>query len=150
MKTVQFTSAKLIETVTHALHETGLSAKRLELEITESLLLSGREGALAVLQQLRAYGVRIAMDDFGCGYSGLNYLRSFPFDKIKIDRSFVQNITTDPTSLAIVRAVIKLSQELGAVTTAEGVETEAQREALHAEDCCQAQGFLFSPALPPH
>ena len=143
----QFTSAKLIETVTGALQAAELSPRRLELEITENLLLSGREAALAVLQQLRALGVRIAMDDFGCGFSSLNYLRSFPFDTIKIDKSFVQSLTTDPTSRAIVRAVIRLSDELGATATAEGVETQAQLAVLEAEGCAQAQGFLFSPAL---
>jgi diguanylate cyclase (GGDEF)-like protein len=144
----QFTSARLIEIVRVALEAAGLPAHRLELEITENLLLTGREAALTVLQQLRMLGVRVAMDDFGCGYSSLTYLRSFPFDKIKIDKSFVRNIATDQTSLAIVRAVINLGEDLGARTTAEGIEERAQLDVLRSIGCNQAQGFLFSPAVP--
>ena len=101
-----------------------------------------------MLHQLRALGVRISMDDFGTGYSSLSYLRSFPFDKIKIDRSFVQDLSRSDDSLAIVKAVIGLGQSLGIATTAEGVETEDQLELVRAQGCTEVQGYLFSPPLP--
>ncbi|MDP9095519.1 MAG: EAL domain-containing protein, partial [Pseudomonadota bacterium] len=126
----------------------GLPPERLELEITESTLLSDTEMAKTVLNALRAMGVRIALDDFGTGYSSLNYLRSFPFDKIKIDRSFIEDIETNADCRAIVRAVTSIGGHLGMVTTAEGVETVSQFEQLRAQGCDQVQGFLFSRPVP--
>ena len=112
------------------------------------MLLQNSETTLAVLHELRGFGVRISLDDFGTGYSSLSYLRSFPFDKIKIDRSFVTDLATRDNSMAIVRAVTGLGKSLGIVTTAEGVETEAQFDLLRREGCTQAQGYLFSKPRP--
>ncbi|KRR14323.1 EAL domain-containing protein [Bradyrhizobium valentinum] len=145
---VQFKNPNLVSTVKEALKASGLPARRLELEITESVLLQNSEATLSVLHELRAFGVRISLDDFGTGYSSLSYLRSFPFDKIKIDRSFVTELATRDDSMAIVRAVTGLGKSLGIVTTAEGVETDAQFELLRQEGCTQAQGYLFSPPRP--
>ena len=127
---VQFKNPNLVSTVKEALKASGLPAHRLELEITESVLLQNSEATLAVLHELRGFGVRISLDDFGTGYSSLSYLRSFPFDKIKIDRSFVSELATREDSMAIVRAVTGLGKSLGIVTTAEGVETDAQFDLL--------------------
>ena len=145
---VQFKNPSLVSTVKEALKASGLPARRLELEITESVLLQNSEATLAVLHELRGFGVRISLDDFGTGYSSLSYLRSFPFDKIKIDRSFVSELATRDDSMAIVRAVTGLGKSLGIVTTAEGVETDAQFELLRREGCTQAQGYLFSRPRP--
>ena len=145
---VQFKNTSLVATVKEALRTSGLPAHRLELEITESVLLQNSEATLSVLHELRAFGVRISLDDFGTGYSSLSYLRSFPFDKIKIDRSFVTELATREDSMAIVRAVTGLGKSLGIVTTAEGVETDAQFDLLRREGCTQAQGYLFSPPRP--
>ena len=145
---VQFKNPNLVLTVKAALQASGLPADRLELEITESVLLQNSETTLAVLHELRGFGVRISLDDFGTGYSSLSYLRSFPFDKIKIDRSFVTDLATRDDSMAIVRAVTGLGKSLGIVTTAEGVETEAQFDLLRREGCTQAQGYLFSKPRP--
>jgi EAL domain-containing protein (putative c-di-GMP-specific phosphodiesterase class I) len=145
---VQFQSARLLDTVKSALAVSGLPANRLELEITEGVLLAETEATLAILQQLHALGVQIAMDDFGTGYSGLSYFRSFHFDRVKIDRSFISNITDDDSSLAIIRAVAGLSASLGMSTTAEGVETDEQLQRLRAEGCKEFQGYLFSPPRP--
>ncbi len=145
---VQFKNPNLVSTVKQALEASGLPARRLELEITESVLLQNSEATLAVLHELRGFGVRISLDDFGTGYSSLSYLRSFPFDKIKIDRSFVSELATRDDSMAIVRAVTGLGKSLGIVTTAEGVETDAQFELLRQEGCTQAQGYLFSRPRP--
>jgi len=145
---VQFKSPNLIAAVTEALAISGLGARRLELEITESVLLQNSEATLTTLHELRAMGVRISLDDFGTGYSSLSYLRSFPFDKIKIDRSFVSELATREDSMAIIRAVTGLGRSLGIVTTAEGVENDAQLELLRREGCTQAQGYLFSKPRP--
>jgi EAL domain-containing protein (putative c-di-GMP-specific phosphodiesterase class I) len=145
---VQFKNPNLIASVTEALAASGLDARRLELEITESVLLQNSEATLATLHDLRAMGVRISLDDFGTGYSSLSYLRSFPFDKIKIDRSFVSELATREDSMAIIRAVTGLGRSLGIVTTAEGVENDAQLELLRREGCTQAQGYLFSKPRP--
>jgi len=145
---VQFKNPNLVSSVKAALQASGLPADRLELEITESVLLQNSETTLAVLHELRGFGVRISLDDFGTGYSSLSYLRSFPFDKIKIDRSFVTDLATRADSMAIVRAVTGLGKSLGIVTTAEGVETEAQFDLLRREGCTQAQGYLFSQPRP--
>jgi diguanylate cyclase (GGDEF)-like protein len=148
LSAVQFKQRGLVDHVVAALAEAGLTPNRLELEITESLLLADTEQTLRMLHRLRALGVRISMDDFGTGYSSLSYLRSFPFDKIKIDRSFMNGVGDAEDSLAIIKAVIGLGQSLGMSTTAEGVETEAQLDAVRAQGCSEVQGFLFSPPLP--
>jgi diguanylate cyclase (GGDEF)-like protein len=143
----QFRSRNLVPSVVSALAVSGLAACRLELEITESVLLQDSDVTLATLHKLRALGVRISMDDFGTGYSSLSYLRSFPFDKIKIDRSFVSELARDD-SMAIVRAVTGLGKSLGISTTAEGVETNEQLALLRLEGCTEVQGYLFSPPRP--
>jgi EAL domain-containing protein (putative c-di-GMP-specific phosphodiesterase class I) len=145
---VQFRNRSLVQVVMAALAYSGLSPLRLELEITESLFLAETEANLAILHQLRALGVRISMDDFGTGYSSLSYLRSFPFDKIKIDRSFVKDLVDRPDCVAIVRAISGLGRSLNITTTAEGVETLDQLDWLRAEGCTEVQGFLFSGAKP--
>ena len=145
---VQFKNPNLVTQVKSALERSGLAPHRLELEITESVLLQNSEATLGVLHELRAFGVRISLDDFGTGYSSLSYMGSFPFDKIKIDRSFVTELATREDSMAIVRAVTGLGKSLGIVTTAEGVETDAQFELLRREGCTQAQGYLFSKPRP--
>ncbi|KAB2919095.1 MAG: EAL domain-containing protein [Hyphomicrobiaceae bacterium] len=144
----QVRSPRLVQTVTEALAASGLAAERLELEITETALLDNGEATLATLYQLREVGVHIVMDDFGTGYSSLSQLQSFPFDKIKIDRSFVRDIAEGVGSLNIVRAVVALAHGLGMTTTAEGVETQAQMEAVRAEGCTEMQGYLFARPLP--
>jgi diguanylate cyclase (GGDEF)-like protein len=144
---VQFKSKRLFETIHAILAETGLPPTRLELEITESLLLNDNEQTLQTLHRLRAIGIRISMDDFGTGYSSLSYLRAFPFDKIKIDRSFMRDLERRGDSLAIIKAVISLGHSLGMSTTAEGVETEEQLRAVREQGCNEVQGFLFSPPL---
>ena len=141
---IQFRNRDLVGSVQSALRASGLPPAQLELEITEGVLLADNEANLATLHELRALGVRIAMDDFGTGYSSLSYLRAFPFDKIKIDRSFVSQVGESLHCTAIVRAVTGLAASLGIVTTAEGVETAAQLAHLRAEGCNEVQGFLFS------
>ena len=145
---VQFKIGRLTDTVIKALAASGLSPSRLELEITEGVLLTEHGTTIDVLHQLHALGVKIAMDDFGTGYSSLSYLRSFPFDKLKIDQSFVRNMSNDANSLSIVRALTGLCANLGIVTTAEGVETVEQLESIRAEGCTEIQGFLISAAKP--
>ena len=145
---VQFKSQTLALNVAAALAASGLAASRLELEITEAVLIRDDEVALEVLHQLRALGVRIALDDFGTGYSSLSYLQRFPFDKIKIDRSFVKDITSAVASSSIVEAVVNIAAASQMTTTAEGVETEQQKELLRALGCTEMQGYLFSPAIP--
>jgi EAL domain-containing protein (putative c-di-GMP-specific phosphodiesterase class I) len=144
----QFRSRNLLGVVMSALAASGLEAERLELEITESVLLQDNAANLAVLHSLRDVGVRISMDDFGTGYSSLSYLRSFPFDKIKIDQSFVRDLPTDPDAMAIVRAVTGLGASLGMSTTAEGVETADQLEELKRQGCDEIQGYLISRPVP--
>jgi predicted signal transduction protein with EAL and GGDEF domain len=145
---LQFRVGNLLSVVMDALKQSGLSPKRLELEITETLLLEKSSQVIATLHALRALGARISMDDFGTGYSSLSYLRSFPFDKIKIDQSFVRGVCDNRELQAIVRSIISLGMGLGVTITAEGVETEAELNWLRAEGCHEAQGFLFSPARP--
>jgi len=137
-----------VSTVMSALAFSGLAPSRLELEITESVLLEKTERNVAILNQLREMGVRISMDDFGTGYSSIGYLRSFPFDKIKIDQSFVRDLLVDEGSLAIVRAIAGLGVSFGITTTAEGVETEEQMRCLNLEGCIEVQGFLYSKPVP--
>ena len=145
---IQFRNPGFLAIVVGALSASGLPAERLELEITEGMLLQDSEATLNTLYQLRALGVRIAMDDFGTGYSSLSYLQSFPFDKIKIDRSFVKDIADGVGSINIVRAVAAMANGLGMITTAEGVETKEQLDTVRAEGCTEMQGFLFSKPLP--
>jgi diguanylate cyclase (GGDEF)-like protein len=140
----QFKNEQLVEMVMGNVRAARLSPRRLELEITESLLLANNSATLAKLHQLRDFGVHISMDDFGTGYSSLSYLRSFPFDKIKIDQSFVHAMTDKPGSRAIVRAMTAMGSSLGIRTTAEGVETEMQLAWLRAAACDEAQGYYFS------
>jgi diguanylate cyclase (GGDEF)-like protein len=148
LSAVQFRSRNLVQVVISALAQSGLSPTRLELEITESILLGETEANLATLHQLRELGISISMDDFGTGYSSLSYLRSFPFDKIKIDRSFVKDLAERSDCVAIVRAISGLGRSLNITTIAEGVETIDQLDWLRAEGCNEVQGFLFSPAKP--
>jgi len=145
---LQFRSGNLLSMVTDALKHSGLPPRRLELEITETLLLEKSAQVLATLHALRALGVRISMDDFGTGYSSLSYLRSFPFDKIKIDQSFVRDLGANREAQAIIRSIVSLGKGLGVTITAEGVETEAELSCLRAEGCDEGQGFLFSKARP--
>jgi diguanylate cyclase (GGDEF)-like protein len=142
----QMRSAGLIGVIVNALGQAGLSPDRLELEITENVLLQGTDVNIATLHKLRDLGIRISLDDFGTGYSSLNYLRKFPFDKIKIDRCFVNELEDNPDCLAIIRAVTELARSLGMTTTAEGVEEKSQLATLLGEGCNEAQGFLFSKA----
>jgi diguanylate cyclase (GGDEF)-like protein/PAS domain S-box-containing protein len=144
----QFRTGNLLSIVIDALKQSGLPARRLELEITETLLLEKSGQVLATLYGLRALGVRISMDDFGTGYSSLSYLRSFPFDKIKIDQSFVRDLAANRDAQAIVRSIISLGIGLGVTITDEGVETEAELGCLRAEGCHEGQGFLFSRPRP--
>lgn len=144
----QFNSDHLVSSVGSALAKAGLAPFRLELEITESMLLICNEKTISTLHQLRGLGIQIAMDDFGTGYSSLSYLRAFPFDKLKIDRSFVRDLGESDRSTAIVKAVIGLGSGLGVATVAEGVETIEQLQQLKEYGCDEAQGFLFSPPLP--
>ena len=145
---VQFRENNLVKTVFNALSRSQLGAHRLELEITERVLLQHRNTTISTLHALRDMGVRIAMDDFGTGYSSLSYLQSFPFDKIKIDRSFIKDLSSREESAVIVNAVAALSQNLGMTATAEGVETEHQRELVKAAGYSEMQGFLFGAAVP--
>jgi diguanylate cyclase (GGDEF)-like protein len=144
---VQFHRGALHETILRALADTGLAPNRLEIEITESIFLDGGETTLRLLHALRTLGVRVALDDFGTGYSSLSYLQSFPFDKLKIDRSFIQNLLTREGASAIVRAITELAHALGIETTAEGVEETAQLMELRAHGCSSVQGFLFAEPM---
>ncbi len=146
---VQFGKGDLVGTVSRALSESGLSPHRLELEVTESVLLHNNEANIAILAALKSLGVSIVLDDFGTGYSSLSYLRMFPFDKIKIDRSFVNEISTRSDCAAIVCAISSLARTLNIVTTAEGVETHDQYLLLRTAGCSLAQGYLLGRPVPP-
>jgi len=141
---VQFRSRTLSLKVAAALAESGLAPCRLELEITEAVLIADDDAALVTLNEMRGLGVRIALDDFGTGYSSLSYLQRFPFDKIKIDRSFVKELARGTGSSSIIKAVVSIAADRNMVTTAEGVETDEQRATVHALGCTQMQGYLFS------
>jgi EAL domain-containing protein (putative c-di-GMP-specific phosphodiesterase class I) len=145
---VQFRNNALEQTLISAIATAGIAPSRVELEITEAILLQNAESIIATLHRLRDLGVRICMDDFGSGYSSLNYLRSFPFDKIKIDKSFIFDIEKNNDAVAIVQAVVGLGNSLGMTTTAEGVETKEQLDLLRAEGCTEVQGYLFSKPQP--
>jgi predicted signal transduction protein with EAL and GGDEF domain len=144
----QLKSRNLVQVVINALAAAGMAASRLQLEITESVLMQNTFATLGTLHQLRNLGVQIAMDDFGTGYSSLSYLRSFPFDKIKIDRSFIADLSNGAEPLAIVHAVTNLAKSLSMISTAEGVETQQQLEKLQAVGCNEMQGYFFSHARP--
>ncbi len=148
LSAAQFQSEQLVCVVKEALAASGLAPGRLAVEITESIFLKDSEANLVVLAQLGELGVKISMDDFGTGYSGLGYLHSFPFNKIKIDQSFVRDLATSQSSAAIVRAVCGLARSFGASTTAEGVETDDQLAQIRAEGCTEVQGYFFSRPLP--
>ena len=148
LSAAQFRDASPLKAVTEALAAAGLPPGRLELEITETVLMQDGEAALSALHELRGLGTRISMDDFGTGYSSLSYLRSFPFDKIKIDRSFIRDLTQKRGGVAIVRAIALLGTSLRLATTAEGIETTEQFEIVRAEGCTEVQGFLFSHPRP--
>ena len=144
----QFKSDRLVEIIISALAGSGLPARRLEVEITEGVLLQENEKTLQTLHRLRELGVRVSMDDFGTGYSSLSYLRSFPFDKIKIDRSFVKDLSGKPDGDAIIRAIAGLGKSLGMTTVAEGVETQEQMQRIRDEGCTDVQGYLISKPIP--
>jgi diguanylate cyclase (GGDEF)-like protein len=149
LSAIQLKSRGLMQAVVGALAAAGLAAQRLELEITESVLLNDSEATRAILRQLHDLGVRIALDDFGTGYSSLSYLRSFPFDKIKIDRIFIADLSNDSHhARAILRAVVQLGNSLGMTTTAEGVETDEQLSIVRQEGCTEVQGYIFSKPKP--
>jgi diguanylate cyclase (GGDEF)-like protein len=145
---VQFHSSKLVASVLGALAASGLAPSRLELEITESVLLEKSDRNVTILNQLRQLGVRISLDDFGTGFSSLSYLRSFPFDKLKIDQSFIRNLVEDERSQTIVGAITGLGVSFGMTTTAEGVETPEQMACVIAKGCTEVQGFFYSKAAP--
>ncbi|UAK25477.1 putative bifunctional diguanylate cyclase/phosphodiesterase [Sphingomonas nostoxanthinifaciens] len=144
---LQFQAGDLSATVRSVLQDTGLAAERLQLEVTEGLVIRDVDRTFAELERLRALGIQILMDDFGVGYSSLSYFQRFPFDKVKIDKSFVDHITTSRASRAIVQAVVGLGEQLGMGIVAEGVETEEQMHALVAAGCTHLQGYLFSKPL---
>jgi len=137
-------SANLVPVVINALASSGLPANRLELEITESVMMQNTEATLAALHRLRELGVKISMDDFGTGFSALSYLRRFPFDKLKIDRSFISDLSHDDNALAIVRAVTTMAISLGMITTAEGVETADELAQVRLLGCTEVQGYFIS------
>lgn len=145
---VQFRDRNLVSVVQGILARSGLAPRRLELEITETALVQDMDVTVGILHQFRDLGVRISLDDFGTGYSSLSYLRSFPFDKIKIDKSFVRDSSTRPDCLAIVKSVASLGQSLGMTTTAEGVETEEQLSLIREMGCTDVQGYFFSRPVP--
>jgi predicted signal transduction protein with EAL and GGDEF domain len=145
---IQFKNRNLVGAVIGALSASGIRPSRLELEITESVLLQDSEATVATLHQFRSLGVRISMDDFGTGYSSLSYLRAFPFDKIKIDQSFVRDLSANGEGAPIIRAVAGLGEGLGMTTTAEGVETAEQLDILREEGYGEVQGYLFSEPRP--
>jgi predicted signal transduction protein with EAL and GGDEF domain len=145
---VQFNNQALVLTVIGALAASGLPARRLELEITETAIIHDEDGTPVKLSQLRELGAKITLDDFGTGYSSLSYLHRIPFDKIKIDKSFIDNIASNDSSLAIVQAVITVAKTRNVTVVAEGVETEQQRELLRTLGCAEMQGYLFSRPVP--
>lgn len=141
---VQFSKGHVLHDVRAALEKSGLAPDRLEVEITESVLMQDQPQTLALMNDLRKLGVALAMDDFGTGYSSLNYLLNFPLQRIKIDRAFIKDVDASPDAQAIVRAVTGLGVSLGMAVTAEGIETMAQLKAVHRQGCNEVQGYLFS------
>jgi EAL domain-containing protein (putative c-di-GMP-specific phosphodiesterase class I) len=145
---MQFQDPDLVATIRSALKTSGLPPDRLKLEITESLMLQDTPATLKILDRLQSLGLSISLDDFGTGYASIGYLRSFPFDTIKIDRSFIRDLGVKPDALAIVHTIVDLGRALGMSVAAEGVETTAQLTMLQAERCNEVQGILFSHPLP--
>ena len=145
---VEFRDNGFVESVRRTLSETGLEARYLGLELTEGVLMEDAESTAAVLQELKVMGVQLAVDDFGTGYSSLSYLRQFPIDVLKIDQSFVNQITVDPDDSSIVSAIINMGKSLKHLVVAEGIETQEQRAYLQAQRCAEGQGYLFSRPLP--
>jgi EAL domain-containing protein (putative c-di-GMP-specific phosphodiesterase class I) len=145
---LQFRHGTLLCDVLAALEDSGLAANRLEIEITESVMMQDSPQTIELLNELRRLGVRVAMDDFGTGFSSLSYLRSFPFDRIKIDRSFVRDVDNHADARAIVRAIAGMGRSLGIAVTAEGVETPTQLDAVRQDGCDEVQGYLFSKPRP--
>lgn len=149
LSAVQFRRGNLEQTVAEALAASGLNPQRLELELTESILIAGTDTTLATLHRLKALGVKLSIDDFGTGYSSLSYLKRFPLDKVKIDQSFVRNLSDDAENRAIVRAIVQMADSFQLKTIAEGVEDEATLEQLRGLGCTEAQGYYFARPLPP-
>jgi EAL domain-containing protein (putative c-di-GMP-specific phosphodiesterase class I) len=143
----QFAQNDLVESIAQALEEAQLAPQYLEIELTESLVMADVDRAIGILRELKALGVQLSIDDFGTGYSSLSYLKRFPIDVLKIDRSFVNDITTDPDDAAIVVSIISLAHSLRLQVIAEGVETEEQLAYLREHDCDQIQGYFFSPPV---
>jgi diguanylate cyclase (GGDEF)-like protein len=151
LSAVQFKSAHLVHVILITLASTGLRPSRLELEITETVMMQDERAAVEILNQLRTFGMRVALDDFGTGFSSLSYLQRYPFDRVKVDRSFIAALSDQKgNALAIVQAAVNLGTTLGMVVTAEGVETEQQREHVRAVGCTESQGYLLSPPVPAH
>jgi diguanylate cyclase (GGDEF)-like protein len=146
---LQFRNGNLLSTVINALSTSGLPAERLELEITEAVLMEKGPRPAAIIRNLRAFGIGISLDDFGTGYSSLSYLLNYPFTKIKIDKSFILNLHEEASSRAVIRAVIGLGRSLGLTVAAEGIEREIERDYLRDEGCTQGQGYLFGKAQSP-
>jgi EAL domain-containing protein (putative c-di-GMP-specific phosphodiesterase class I) len=144
----QFYRGNIARTVERVLHETGMEPEWLELELTESLTLDDSETTLNIMQKLKRTGVSLSLDDFGTGWSSLSYLRKFPLDRIKIDRSFMRDVIADPAAEAIVKSILSLGRNLGLDCVAEGVETRQQFDYLQKQMCAEMQGFLYSRALP--
>jgi EAL domain-containing protein (putative c-di-GMP-specific phosphodiesterase class I) len=143
----QFYRGDIVSSVDRALRETGLEARWLEIELTESLTLDCSETTIRIMQDLKRIGVTLSLDDFGTGWSSLSYLRKFPLDRLKIDRSFMRDITSEPAAEAVVRSILNLGNNLGLDCVAEGVETRQQLQYLQKQLCAEMQGFLYSPAV---
>jgi EAL domain-containing protein (putative c-di-GMP-specific phosphodiesterase class I) len=144
----QFYRGNIAASVRRVLHETGLHPEFLELELTESLTLDDSELTIKIMEELKQVGISLSLDDFGTGWSSLSYLRRFPLDRLKIDRSFMRDIESDPAAEAVVRSILNLGMNLGLKCIAEGVETVQQLEFLQRHHCSEIQGYIFSPAVP--
>jgi EAL domain-containing protein (putative c-di-GMP-specific phosphodiesterase class I) len=148
LSSTQFYRSNIASSVTRALSESGLDPKWLELELTESLMLDDSETTIKIMRALKRLGVSLSLDDFGTGWSSLSYLRRFPVDRIKIDRSFLRDIASEPSAEAVVRSIMNLGRDLGLACVAEGVETSEQLNYFRKQKCEEVQGFLYSPAIP--
>jgi EAL domain-containing protein (putative c-di-GMP-specific phosphodiesterase class I) len=144
----QFHRGEIVRAVTETLDKTGLDPCWLELEITESLTLDNTENSIRIMHELKRIGVSLSLDDFGTGWSSLAYLRRFPLDRIKIDRSFMRDVVSQPAAEAVVRGILSLARNLDIACVGEGVETHQQLEYLQKQMCAEIQGYLYSPALP--
>lgn len=150
LSAVQFSQPDLLKRILTICDETGICPNKLELEITESTVMQNIDVAASTLRGLHCCGMRISIDDFGTGYSSLNHLKRFPINTVKVDRTFVRDITSDPDDAAIVSAIISMSHNMGLKVIAEGVETRGQLDILRELQCDEIQGFLFSPPVPQH